>query len=140
MEKEAINAGRRRRRRCRQTRACARARWGCQHQIAPPRRASRREYVVGFTRFNRERRLFFVFFGVISSFPPFSVGAVEAGVMHCGFCGLSSFILSDSEVEPLNIGPNIAPRYNDVNLHPNFFCHFECVITRRTVRRKELFV
>lgn len=53
---------------------------------------------MGFTRFNRERRLFFVFFGVISSFPPFSVGAVEAGVMHCGFCGLSSFILSDSEV------------------------------------------
>ena len=41
------------------------------------------------------------------------------------------------EVEPLNIGQNIALRYNALNLNPNFFCYFDPVITRRTGRGDE---
>ena len=37
------------------------------------------------------------------------------------------------ETGPLFVGPNFVPRYNAVNLHPDFFCHFEriSVLLRR---------
>ena len=61
--------------------------------------------------------------------------AVPDGPTELGFR-----IQNQTETGPLFVGPNFVPRYNAVNLHPNFFCHFECVITRPTVRGNESFM
>ena len=42
-----------------------------------------------------------------------------------------------SEVEPLNIGPNNALRYNALKMTKNFGVLIDSVITRRTVRGDE---
>ena len=41
------------------------------------------------------------------------------------------------ETGPLKIGRSFAPRCNAVNLNPKYFCHFELIIMRRTVRGDE---
>ena len=42
-----------------------------------------------------------------------------------------------TEVEPLNIGPNNALRYNALKMTKNFGVLIDSVITRRTVRGDE---